>query len=171
MASRELDSSINRDLTKECDYLSICRFIASNIPLTEYAPSQEYPVKINIDKGTIDDGGADDNYYLISFDRVKDYTGKDFGVHLEWDYTDGRAKQIIEYIRTALQKSDNVEFWTVWLMDYYEYEDRPYIHRKTISINELTIEHIKEIDSADVWNTPDKMYPERPSFYCLTITR
>jgi len=26
------------------------------------------------------------------------------------DYTDGRAKQIIEYIKTALQKSDSIEF-------------------------------------------------------------
>lgn len=56
-------------------------------------------------------------------------------------------------------------------MDYYEFEDRPFVHRKTISIDELTIEHIKEIDIADTWNKPDKMYPQRPSFYCLTITR
>jgi len=151
--------------------LSICRFIASDIPLTEFAPSQNYPVKIDIDKGIVDDGGADDNYFLISFDSVKNYTDKDYGVYLEWDYTDGRAKQIIEYIRTVLQETANIEFWNVWLMDYYEYEDRPYIHRKTIPIGEMTTEHIKEINNAVIWNTPDKMYPERPSFYCLTITR
>ena len=51
------------------------------------------------------------------------------------------------------------------------FEDRPFVHRKTISIDELTIEHIKEIAIADTWNKPDKMYPQRPSFYCLTITR
>ena len=151
--------------------MSICRFIASDIPLTEFAPSQDYPVKIDIDKGIVDDGSADDNYFLIPFDSVKNYTDKDYGVYLEWDYTDGRAKQIVEYIRTALQKTANIEFWNVWLMDYYEYEDRPYIHRKTISIGELTTEHIKEINNAVIWNTPDKLYPERPSFYCLTITR
>jgi hypothetical protein len=70
-----------------------------------------------------------------------------------------------------IQKSDVIEFWHVWLMDYYEFEDRPFIHRKAISVYELTTEHIKEIDHAVIWNTPDKMYPERPSFYCLTITR
>jgi hypothetical protein len=53
----------------------------------------------------------------------------------------------------------------------YEFEDRPFVHRKTISIDELTIEHIKEIAIADTWNKSDKMYPQRPSFYCLTITR
>lgn len=151
--------------------MSSCRFIASNMPLAEFAPSQEYPVKIDIDKGTIDDGGADDNYYLISFDSIKDYCDKDYGVYLEWNYTDGRAKQIIDYIKNGLLKSESVELWLVWLMDYYEYEDRPFVHRKTISIGDLTIDHIKEIDGADIWNTPDKMSPERPSFYCLTITR
>lgn len=92
-------------------------------------------------------------------------------VCLEWNYTDGRAKHIIENMKTTLQKSSDVESWKVWLMDYYEYEDRPFVHRKTIAISELTTEHIKEIEDAVIWNTPDKMYPQRPSFYCLTITR
>ena len=87
--------------------MSICRFIASDIPLTEFAPSQDYPVKIDIDKGIVDDGGADDNYFLIPFTDVKDYTVKNYGVFLEWNYTDGRAKQIIEYIRrNNLTKSE-----------------------------------------------------------------
>ena len=150
--------------------MSVCKFIASDSPLTEFAPSQDYPLEINVDNGTIDDGGADDNYFLASFLSVKDYTDKNYAVSLEWNYTDGRATQIIEYIKTALHKSDRIEFWHVWLTDYYEFEDRPYIHRKTISIDELTVEHIKEIDDAVIWNHPDRMYPERPSFYCLTIT-
>lgn len=151
--------------------MSACRFIASDVPLTEFAPPQDYPFHINLDDGTISDGGADDNYFLHIFTDVADYADKKYGVYLEWDYTDGRAKQIIEYIKTALQKTDVVEFWHVWLMDYYEFDDRPFVHRRTISISELTTEHIKEINEAKIWNTPDKMYPERPSFYCLTITR
>ena len=151
--------------------MSTCRFIASDMPLAEFTPSQEYPVHIDIDKGTMDDGGAKDNYYLLTFDNVRDYTDKDYGVYLEWNYTEGRARQIVEYIKTALQETDSIEFWNVWLMDCYEYEDRPFIHRKAIPIKELTTEHIEEINNAINWNTPDKMYPERPSFYCLTITR
>lgn len=72
--------------------MSICKFIASNMPLPEFAPSQKSPVNIDIDKGTIDDCGADDNYYLLHFGSVKDYTDKNYGVYLEWNYTDGRAK-------------------------------------------------------------------------------
>ena len=59
----------------------------------------------------------------------------------------------------------------MWLGVSDEFEDSPVIHRQTISVDELTVKHIEEIDHADVWNTPDKMYPNRPSFYCLEIRR
>ena len=150
--------------------MSACIFIASNLPLPEFLPSKDYPVEINIDTGIINDGGADENYFLKDFTDVRSYTNKNYGVYLEWNYTDGRAAQIVEYIKNALQKSDNIEFWHVWL-DCYEFENRPFIHKQTVSLDKLTIEHIKEIDNAVIWNTPDKIYPERPSFYCLTIIR
>lgn len=41
--------------------MSACKFIASDIPLAEFAPSQKYPLHIDIDSGTIDDSDADDN--------------------------------------------------------------------------------------------------------------
>ena len=151
--------------------MSTCRIIASDIPLEEFAPAQDYPLEINIDKGIIRDGDADDNYYLKAFSNVQNYTDKKYGVSLEWRYTDGRANRIIEYIKSALLKVESVEFWLVWLMDFYDFEERPFIHKKTISASELKNEHIKEMDNAMIWNTPDKMYPQRPSFYCLTITR
>lgn len=151
--------------------MSACRFIASDLPLPEFSPSKEYPLEINIDNGTIYDGDADDNYFLLTFKESDYYSKKRYGVYLEWRYTDGRAKQLIEYIKTALQKTETIEFWHVWLMDYYEYEDRPFIHKKVISMDELTTEHIKELENAEIWNRPDKLYPERPSFYCLTIRR
>ena len=151
--------------------MSACRIIASNTPLTEFVPSQDYPLEINLDKGEIYDSDADDNYSLTAFANIQEYSEKKYGVSLEWNYTDGRAKRIVEYIKTALLKADSVEFWLVWLTDYYEFEDRPFIHKKTVPISELSIEHIKEIDSAVIWNIPDKTYPNRPSFYCLTVTR
>ena len=150
--------------------MSVCTFIASDSPLSAYEPPKEYPVKIDIDSGTINDGGADDNYYLIPFADVGEYTDKKYGVCLEWTDTEGRARRIVEYIREALRETDSVEFWHVWLMDYYEFEDRPFVHRKIVSAAELTAEQIREIEGAEIWNKPDKMYPERPSFYCLTIT-
>ena len=151
--------------------MSVCTFIASNCPLKEVAPEKEYPIEINLNNGTIDDGGADDNYYLFLFRDVSDYTDMKYGVYLEWDYTDGRAEQILNYMRAALEEAEQIEFWHVWLSDYYEYEDSPVIHKRTIFMKELTIKDIEEINNADIWNKPDKQIPSRPSFYCLKITR
>ncbi len=133
--------------------MSVCTFIASDYPLREVAPK------------------ADDNFYLLSFENVSDYTDMKYGVYLEWDYTDGRAKQVLNYIKETLIQTDSVEFWHVWLMDYYEYEDSPVIHKRKISIDEMTIQDIKEIDNADIWNKPDKLIPSRPSFYKLIIKK
>lgn len=151
--------------------MSVCRLIAADVPLPEWVPSQDYPLEINMDTGTIYDGGADDNFFLHHFPYTEDYTGRAYGVSLEWNYTEGRAQQITNYIRDALEETNTVELWSVWLMDYYEFEEQPYIHRKTVSIQDLTIEYIKEIDQAEIWNTPDQRYPDRPSFYCLRVTR
>lgn len=151
--------------------MSSCRLIASDMPLAQFAPPRDYPLRIDVDHGTVDDGGADDNYSLTAFANVGDYTQKKYGVCLEWNYTDGRAKQILAYITAALQETEEIEFWHVWLMDVYEFEERPFIHRKTVSLRELTAEHLKEIDNAPIWNTPDRMYPARPSFYCLTVKK
>lgn len=151
--------------------MSVCKFLAADIPLQEVRPLKDYPVHIDIDRGIIDDGGADDNFLLLSFSDIGDYTNKKHVVYLEWNYTDGRAEQILEYIKENLKKTEEVELWHVWLMDYYEYEDSPVIHKRTISIEEMTIRDIEEIDSAEIWNKPDKQLPSRPSFYCLVITR
>lgn len=151
--------------------MSACTFLASDAPLKEVTPSQDYPLAINIDEGTICDGSADDNFSLCAFQDVEDYTDKKYAVSLEWRYTEGRAKRIVEYIKTALQETDTIELWHVWLMGYYEFEDRPFVHRRTVGIDALTAETIRQIEAAEIWNVPDKQYPERPSFYCVTITR
>ena len=137
--------------------------------MPEVAPKMEYPCYINVDKRTIFDGDADDNFFLHNFESVKDYTDKEYGVFLEWAYyTEGRARLILEYIKDTLEKTDSVELWHVWLMDYYEYDERPVVKVETISFDELTVDDIKKIDSADVWNNTDR---NRPSYYCLKITK
>lgn len=151
--------------------MSVCKFIAADIPLREVVPSKDYPIHIDVDNGIIDDGGADDNFFLLAFPDVQDYTDKKYGVYLEWNYTDGRAKQILNYMKEALEKVEAIELWHVWLMDYCEYEDSPVIKKRVVSIREMTIQDIYELDNAEIWNSPDKNIPSRPSFYCLKITR
>lgn len=149
--------------------MSNCVFIAADHPLPEVTPSQEYPLEINLDTGIIFDGGADDNYYLLPFDEVDLYCKKEYGVYLELpQFTDGRAGQMIEYIRTALTQTESVEIWNVWLSDDWEFDDRPHICKQTIPVDGLTPEDIKEIIQAENWDNRDK---NRPWFYCLEIIR
>jgi len=148
--------------------MSVCTFIAADCPLKEVAPEKDYPVYINIDQGTIEDGGADDNYFLYAFRDVSSYTDKKYGVCLELNYTEGRANQILEYIKEALEQTNVVELWHVWLMDYYEYDERPVIRKRKLTFEQLSMNDIKELNDAKIWNNADC---NRPSFYCLQVER
>lgn len=149
--------------------MSVCTFLAANYPMHEVAPKKEYPRYIDVDERTIFDGDADDNFFLHNFESVKDYTDKEYGVYLEWAYyTEGRARLILEYIKDILEHTNSVELWHVWLMDYYEYDERPVIKAEAIPFDKLTVDDIKKIDNADIWNNPDR---NRPSYYCLKITK
>lgn len=149
--------------------MSVCVFIAADCPLPEVRPTEDYSLHINIDTNAVYDGGEDDNFFLLPFDDVNIYCEKKFGVYLELPlYTDGRARQIIDYIKSALRQTESVELWNVWLLGYWEYDDRPYIHKKIVSINDLTVTDIKEINDAENWNNKN---PNLPSFYCLEIVQ
>ncbi len=156
--------------------MSQCVFIAADCPLSEVRPSQDYPRHFNVDMGVIYDSGADDDYCLLQFNEVDIYCKKKYGVSLDLHrYTEGRAKQIIDYIKAALTQTDSVELWNVYLIGYWEFDDghlefddKPYIHKRTVRIDELTVNDIKEINEAENWNNKDK---NRPSFYCIEIVR
>lgn len=133
--------------------MSVCTFLASDHPLSPTLPPS-----------------CSAGFALCPFDDAASYTDKPYALCLEGDCTDADAEQLIFYLQAALQKTSCVEIWHVWLTDYYEFEDRPFLHKRTVSAGSLTAAHIQALANADIWNTPDKQYPERPSFYCLRIT-
>lgn len=149
--------------------MSVCTLIAADVPLAPVKPSVEYPVVIDLDRGTVDDGGADDAFLLAPFDDAEEYTGKAFAVSLDWNPTPGRARRVIDYIKEALTRGGCVEVWRVWLTDYVEFEDRPVIRRTRIRADALTPEQLLAIDSAETWCRPDKRNPNRPAHFCLLI--
>ena len=148
---------------------SVCVFVAADCPLPEARPSRECPLHVDLEGNTVHEGRADDNFSLLLFDDVSVYCEKKYGVYLELPaYTNGRAKQILDYIRSVLRQTESAELWNVWLLGCWEYDDRPYIHRKTVPIDDLTVADIKGIIDAKNWNGKD---PQRPSFYCMEIVR
>ena len=61
--------------------MSACIFFASDAPLPEVFPPPEYGyLAINVDDGTIGDGGADDNFALRTYPDSFLYTDKAFAV-------------------------------------------------------------------------------------------
>lgn len=95
--------------------MSACIFFASDAPLPGVFPPPEYDyLAINVDDGTIDDGGADDNFSLRTYPDSFLYTDKAFAVCLDWAYyTEGRARRLIDYIGSALKSAPCVELWHV----------------------------------------------------------
>ena len=45
--------------------MSVCTFLAADVPLPTHAPSQAYPLCIDVEHETVYDGGADDNFFSV----------------------------------------------------------------------------------------------------------
>ena len=150
--------------------MSACIFFASDVPLPEVFPPPEYDyLAINVDDGTIDDGGADDNFALRAYPDSFLYTDKAFAVCLDWAYyTEGRARQLIDYIGSALKSAPCVELWHVWQGGFYLFEERPVVHRAAVRFDEFVVDDLRELGETDLWNNKET---NRLSFYCLTVTR
>ena len=145
--------------------MSVCTFLAADCPLPEYHPARDYPLHIDLDRGVIEDGDAEDNFHLYPFRDVSAYTDKACGMELEWRYTEGRARQLLAYICRALEQTDCVQMWQVWLQDHWEFEERPRIHKSVLLWDEATASDLQALVEAEIWTPGDP----RPGFYCLEI--
>ena len=68
-----------------------------------------------------------------------------------------------------LSRTDTIEVWHVWLdYGYDEYDERPIIKNKTLHIDEISPEDIREFDNAVIW---ENSYFIRPIFYCWEIIK
>ena len=133
--------------------MSVCTFLASNLPLPR------------VERIEAEDVG------LFPLRLPPLPCELPYAAEVEAADNDHAAEQLLEQIGAALQRSETVELWRVWLMDYYEFEERPYLHTSVCRFRDLTEEQIIALAGAEVWNKPDKNYPERPSFYRLILTR
>ena len=55
--------------------------------------------------------------------------------------------------------------------DAKDYEGKSVVVYQTLSWNDIEVSSHKELDNAEIWNSPDKQIPNRPSFYRWVITR
>lgn len=110
-------------------------------------------IVIDTENGTFDDGGYDDDFEINDMDARYGPTDseKEFKVVIECSLTVVRAMRILEYIRSQLEQTDEVELWSIWLGDY---------DQKTVwyeaKIDEFTAEDLMEIAELPVKQQPLK---------------
>ena len=46
--------------------MRVCTFLAADVPLPPHAPSQAYPLCIDVEHETVYDGGVDDNFFCMT---------------------------------------------------------------------------------------------------------
>lgn len=129
--------------------MSCLTYIASDYPLpTVVRPEREVSIEINMDTGEFKDGDFDDDFALYPAEGLSDIrTEKKYAVCLEWwRYTEGRAKNIIEYIKENLEHTDEVELWHIWSGAGEIFST----HTKRIPIDSLEPEMIRELDEREI---------------------
>lgn len=140
--------------------MSSVLLFASDAPLEESPYPPGFSVHYDIDHGTVDDGGANDGFAIFPVEKVLELQSeKEYFAVLEWRCTQGRAEKVIEYLKTHLKITGEVEFWHVW-------QDMDFGHRLRrveIPLCDLTVEDVQELDRLEVWKEP-------VTDYCYVIT-
>jgi len=129
--------------------MSYYTYIASDVPLPVVErPDSDITIEIDTETGVVFDGDFADDFALYPAEGLSDVrTEKKYAVYLEWSYyTEGRAKNIIEYIKENLRHTDEVELWRIWsgVGELFN------VHTKRFSVDSLTPELIRELDEREI---------------------
>lgn len=92
------------------------------------------------------------------FDEI--YTQKKFLAYLDWDYTESRAENLIQYIRAHLLDADEIELWHIWLGEWFD-DATPRIKKHHINIDQLTC-----LDLERVFSKNSNEFPK-----CIIVSR
>ena len=122
--------------------------------------------KIHFNKETkeLEDGDFDDDFSIRPFPPSEVY-----GIHTEKPfcaevclhrYTDGRAENILRYIKEHIQKTEELELWHVWLDDY----ETPVFRKKELLLSDLSVSTLKELEEVQLTVKP-------LVHYCYTIKK
>ena len=129
--------------------MSYYTYIASDVPLPVVErPDRDITIEIDTETGTVFDGDYEDDFALYPAEGLSDVrTEKKYAVYLEWSYyTEGRAKNIIEYVKENLRHTDEVELWHIWSGAGELFN----VHTKRLSVDSLTPELIRELDERKI---------------------
>ena len=118
-------------------------------------------IVIDTENGIFDDGGYDDDFEIYDMDIRHGPTEslKDHRVVIECSLNLGRAEKILEYIKTQLEHTDEIELWSIWLGDYDQ----------KISWYEAKIDEFTAEDLMEIVDLPIKQQPLK--HHCVRIRK
>lgn len=67
------------------------------------------------------------------------YTSKPYIYAVEFNYTEDRGKDLLEYLRTNVKKNYSLEVWTIWL------DERKGVEPRIKNYDEISLKDIREI--------------------------
>ncbi len=136
------------------EFISINEAIKRNIEIADFIVND---TKINKDEKNIMVCDSEehldeleikhDMYY--SSEYAEEYSKKRHFSELQWNYTEARAKQLVDYIVDQLINVDEIEIWSIWL------DDHESAHIRTINMKELTIADLAFLDISNGFKRPE----------------
>lgn len=119
-------------------------------------------ILIDVDHSTVSDNGFDDDFAIWTIEDGESLApAKPCRAYIEWLIgTEGRAEQVIGYLKEQLENTDEIELWHIW----QDGTKRFAIQTRRIAIDDLRPADIIELDDREV-------YAEPLTRYCLRITR
>lgn len=137
--------------------MSRIMMFASDQPLKGVDLPPDFAIHIDTKLSTVDDGGMDDGFEVCpSGGYLEIKTDKKYFAELFfWDYTPGRAKRIIEYIREHLKIAGELELWNVWLDNAFDHR----VRKRYVPIDALTVDTLREIHRIPVGKDPAERRP------------
>ena len=88
--------------------MSMLTYIASDAVLKEAAIREEPDFSHE---------SWDDGFCIVPLEGAVDdvWTEKKYTAALEWDYSEQRARYVIDYLREVLERTDEAEVWHIWM--------------------------------------------------------
>jgi len=91
-----------------------------------------------------------DDYY----DRIG--TEKTFCAALEWSWSEENIKVVLDYIRSQMEETEELEIWSVWLGNDVIMEN---VEKSVYKMNELSVEVLKNF------------YESQQDYKCISVHR
>ncbi|MBQ1372175.1 MAG: hypothetical protein IIY70_04515 [Oscillospiraceae bacterium] len=131
--------------------MSLLSYFAADIPLPErvnpHDLADDEELVLELDAGEFQNGDYDDDFSIHDCSGMDSiFSEKPYCAALYWSYSEGRAEQVLAYLRNLLVRTEEVELWHIWMGT----GEPPLIRSTSIPISQLRAEDLRILEDRDV---------------------